>query len=168
MSEATKEIELNKLSLDQLNGLKEQHQQEIENYKAQHGDLASASARFRESLNAVKNLKKGPLQKPLGLGLKKPLSGPLLVPMTQSLYVPGELVDVDKVLVDIGTGYFLEKSTQDAKDLLERRLDLLSKNADSIASVLLQKQRNLEAIVMMMQWKLKHIQESKAQSDRNR
>jgi len=32
----------------------------------------------------------------------------MLVPLTQSLYVPGELADTDHVLVDIGTGYFVE------------------------------------------------------------
>lgn len=29
--------------------------------------------------------------------------------MTESLYVPGQLANTERVLVDIGTGYFLEK-----------------------------------------------------------
>jgi prefoldin alpha subunit len=32
----------------------------------------------------------------------------LLVPLTASLYVPGTLDDAEKVLVDVGTGYFIE------------------------------------------------------------
>lgn len=32
----------------------------------------------------------------------------ILVPLTASLYVPGYLDDADKVLVDVGTGYFVE------------------------------------------------------------
>jgi prefoldin alpha subunit len=32
----------------------------------------------------------------------------MLVPLTASLYVPGTLDEADKVLVDIGTGYFIE------------------------------------------------------------
>ena len=32
----------------------------------------------------------------------------MLVPLTASLYVPGTLDDADKVLVDVGTGYFIE------------------------------------------------------------
>ena len=32
----------------------------------------------------------------------------MLVPLTQSLYVPGELASTETVLVDIGTGYFVE------------------------------------------------------------
>ena len=33
----------------------------------------------------------------------------ILVPLTSSLYVPGTLADVKKVVVDIGTGYYVEK-----------------------------------------------------------
>lgn len=32
----------------------------------------------------------------------------MLVPLTASLYVPGTLDDADRVLVDVGTGYFIE------------------------------------------------------------
>jgi hypothetical protein len=32
----------------------------------------------------------------------------MLVPLTQSLYVPGELASTETVLVDVGTGYFVE------------------------------------------------------------
>ena len=34
----------------------------------------------------------------------------MLVPLTASLYAPGTLDDADKILVDIGTGYFVEVS----------------------------------------------------------
>jgi prefoldin alpha subunit len=33
----------------------------------------------------------------------------ILVPLTSSLYVPGKLANVEKVVVDIGTGYYVEK-----------------------------------------------------------
>lgn len=32
-----------------------------------------------------------------------------LLPLTASLYVPGKLSDPEKVIVDIGTGYYVEK-----------------------------------------------------------
>jgi hypothetical protein len=34
----------------------------------------------------------------------------MMVPLTQSLYAPGRVGDSGKVLVDIGTGYFVEVS----------------------------------------------------------
>jgi len=33
----------------------------------------------------------------------------ILVPLTSSLYVPGKLKNAGKVLVDVGTGYYIEK-----------------------------------------------------------
>lgn len=33
----------------------------------------------------------------------------VLVPLTSSLYVKGKLTDREKVLVDVGTGFYVEK-----------------------------------------------------------
>lgn len=33
----------------------------------------------------------------------------VLVPLTSSLYVPGKLSDVEHVVVDVGTGYYIKK-----------------------------------------------------------
>lgn len=33
----------------------------------------------------------------------------ILVPLTTSLYVPGTLADKNKVIVDVGTGFYVEK-----------------------------------------------------------
>lgn len=37
---------------------------------------------------------------------------PILVPLTPSLYVPGQLASTDVVLVDVGTGFYVEKVCQ--------------------------------------------------------
>ena len=34
---------------------------------------------------------------------------PILVPLTTSLYVPGTLADTENVIVDVGTGFYVEK-----------------------------------------------------------
>jgi prefoldin alpha subunit len=34
---------------------------------------------------------------------------PILVPLTSSLYVPGSLADTENVIVDVGTGFYVEK-----------------------------------------------------------
>lgn len=33
----------------------------------------------------------------------------ILVPLTSSLYVKGKMADREKVLVDVGTGFYVEK-----------------------------------------------------------
>lgn len=47
---------------------------------------------------------------------------PILVPITQSLYVKGTLATADSVMVDIGTGYFVEKSVKSAGEYLDRKV----------------------------------------------
>lgn len=33
----------------------------------------------------------------------------ILVPLTSSLYVPGTIADTENVIVDVGTGFYVEK-----------------------------------------------------------
>lgn len=47
---------------------------------------------------------------------------PSQVPLTQSLYVPGRVVEPDKMLVDVGTGYYVEKDQQKTVEFLERKV----------------------------------------------
>ena len=42
--------------------------------------------------------------------------------MTQSLYVPGNVVEADKMLVDVGTGYYVEKDQKKTTEFLERKV----------------------------------------------
>jgi prefoldin alpha subunit len=40
---------------------------------------------------------------------KPPSDKTILVPLTNSLYVPGKLSDPEHVIVDVGTGYYIRK-----------------------------------------------------------
>ena len=51
-----------------------------------------------------------------------PEGGNILVPLNQSLYVPGKVIDPSKVLVELGTGYYCEKSISSAKELIDRKV----------------------------------------------
>lgn len=45
-----------------------------------------------------------------------------LVPLTNSLYVPGKLADLDNVIVDVGTGYYVKKVRFRYKELYTRAI----------------------------------------------
>ena len=78
----------------------------------------------------------------------------IMVPLTASLYVPGRVTDTEKVMVDIGTGYFVEKDVAGAQALLDRKIAVIVANADNIQGIARQKQKNLEVIQDMMRMKL--------------
>lgn len=82
-----REIQPMQLSLEQLNGLKQQHEEEIQELTKQIESLATAKSRF---LTAKATL--------LDLG-STPENRKMLVPLNSSLYVPGKIVNPDKVSV---------------------------------------------------------------------
>lgn len=45
----------------------------------------------------------------------------IMVPLTSSLYVPGIMEDSDKVLLEVGAGYFVEENVEKARDYCERK-----------------------------------------------
>lgn len=88
--------ELEKLSVDQLKAVKEQTDLEVNLLQDSLNNIRSASARLDVASSALQNLS------------LRSHGQKMLVPLTASLYVPGTLEDADKVLVDVGTGYFIE------------------------------------------------------------
>mmetsp|Transcript_26283 Transcript_26283/g.80879 ORF Transcript_26283/g.80879 Transcript_26283/m.80879 type:complete len:159 (+) Transcript_26283:208-684(+) len=150
------QIDISQMSLEQLNQYKGQFEQEIKSLHARHSDLKQAEGRFRQSKDALAAVS------PDDEGRR------MLVPLTQSLYVPGKLCDVDKMLVELGTGYYLEKTQDGASEMLDRKITLVTKKADDIDTVVAQKQQNYEAIVQMMNMKMGQIQEKRAELERQR
>ena len=142
------------MSLEQLNTYKGQFENEIKQLHARHGGLKQAEGRFRQSKDALAAISKDDEGRRM------------LVPLTQSLYVPGELGDPDQLLVELGTGYYIEKTQQGATELLDRKIGTVSKNAEDINTVVASKQQNYDAIVQMMQVKMAQIQERRSELQR--
>lgn len=71
---------------------------------------------------------------------------PLLVPLTSSLYVPGALSDTEHVLVDVGTGYFIEKKTADAVKFYQGKVETLGKNLADLEKIVAQKSQNTRVV----------------------
>lgn len=67
------------------------------------GQLKQAQNRFADCIESCKAIHEKNEEKTI------------LVPLTSSLYVPGKLADVQKVIVDIGTGYYVEKVRRRAR-----------------------------------------------------
>ncbi|XP_051562814.1 prefoldin subunit 5 isoform X2 [Myxocyprinus asiaticus] len=86
----------------------------------------------------------------------------LLVPLTSSMYVPGKLHDVDHVLVDVGTGYFVEKNVEDGKEFFKRKIDFLTKQIEKIQPALQEKHAMKQAVVEVMNMKLQQLHSQQA------
>lgn len=103
-------IALSDLDVGQLADVKRQLEEELGHLTESYTQLKQAQAKFAACIDNVKQLNKG-----LGFSTQRIRSAqsidkPILVPLTNSLYVPGKLSDTDHVIVDVGTGYFVKKA----------------------------------------------------------
>ncbi|XP_059415371.1 prefoldin subunit 5-like [Carassius carassius] len=143
-------VNLTELSLPQLEGLKTQLDQETEFLSSSIGQLKVVQTKYveaKESLNVLNKSNEGK---------------ELLVPLTSSMYVPGKLNDVDHVLVDVGTGYFVEKKVEDGKEFFKRKIDFLTKQIEKIQPALQEKHAMKQAVVEVMNMKLQQLQSQQA------
>ncbi len=60
--------------------------------------------------------------------------------------MPGTLEPSERVLVDIGTSFFVGKSAADAAELLQKKATLLKANTDSLYKVIVEKRGNLDVV----------------------
>ncbi|KAG9070798.1 subunit of tubulin prefoldin [Linnemannia hyalina] len=148
---AQQKIELQDLDLQQLVEVKKQLEEELSHLTSSFGQLKQAQNRFADCIESCKSVDASNEDKTI------------LVPLTSSLYVPGKLANVEKVIVDIGTGYYVEKTTEDAIKFYNGKVDFVKENLDKIQATVAQKQGNLRSLVDMMQYKMQiQQQEQKA------
>lgn len=137
------QIDLTSLSVDNLSAVKKQLDDELEHLTNSFSKLRQAQNRFRECIKSVKN------------GVNESCAGKtLLVPLTASLYVPGKLSDMEHVLVDVGTGYYVEKSTVDAIKFYEAKVDTLGQNLLDLEKIVAQKGQNVKIVEEVLRTKV--------------
>jgi len=88
----------------------------------------------------------------------------VLVPLTASLYVSGTMGDPDKVMVDIGTGYYVEKKAEGGIDYCKRKVTLLSESLTSLAEIIKQKRQQVQTCQQVFEMKMKQFQQQEAQA----
>eukprot|EP00899_Mesostigma_viride_P014040 jgi/Mesvir1/22637/Mv14072-RA.1 len=140
-SQGPETIDISRLSFEQLRSLKEQLDAEVDTLTEQFKQLRSYVGRLEQSSSSVQCL-----------GNDKP--GMSLTKSYISLYVPGTLGANDTVLVEIGTGYFVEKTRADALDFFHRKTQLVQASLAQVAQIIASKGQNQEMLTMAMQQKL--------------
>uniref|UniRef100_A0A8C2HMP2 Prefoldin subunit 5 n=1 Tax=Cyprinus carpio TaxID=7962 RepID=A0A8C2HMP2_CYPCA len=145
-------VNLTELSLPQLEGLKTQLDQETEFLSSSIAQLKVVQTKYveaKDSLNVLNKSNEGEYY---------------FVPLTALLqmYVPGKLNDVDHVLVDVGTGYFVEKNVEDGKEFFKRKIDFLTKQIEKIQPALQEKHAMKQAVVEVMNMKLQQLHSQQA------
>ncbi|XP_065883605.1 prefoldin subunit 5-like [Dysidea avara] len=142
-------VNLSELNFTQLDQLRNQVQQEI-------AVLQSSMSQLKEIQQRLKDSKEN-----AALLTPDTEGKDILVPLTASMYIPGKLKHNNKVMVDIGTGYYVEKSVKEAKEYFQRRMDHITKQIEVLQPTAAEKVKLRETIMMLMQAKFQaHLQQS--------
>ncbi|XP_027367116.1 probable prefoldin subunit 5 [Abrus precatorius] len=141
-------ISLERMSVEQLKAVKEQTDLEVNLLQDSLSNIRTATTRLEIASSALHDLS------------LRPQGKKMLVPLTASLYVPATLHDAQHVLVDVGTGYFIEKTMVEGKDYCERKINLLKSNFDQLVEVASKKKNVADEAGVILQAKLKQLASS--------
>lgn len=138
-------INLDTMSLDQLDQLKQQEEGRLQALTARYSQLRSAAARLNAAQSAVSEFSPA-------------LEGKqVMIPLTASIYVPAKLKDPNKLMVELGTGYFAEKTAKETSAFLGRKLKIVDANSENATKVIQVTRQNLESVQLAMQGKMLEI-----------
>ncbi|KAK4240720.1 Prefoldin [Achaetomium macrosporum] len=137
-------VDLASLSAQQLSAVKKQLDGEVEHLSTSYAQLAAAQAKFKECLRVVRSGSSSSFDKEKSI----------LVPLTNSLYVKGQLADPDRVLVDVGTGFYVEKDTASAAEFYEAKIKELAGNIQGLEGIVQAKTNNLRMVEEVLRQKV--------------
>eukprot|EP00800_Vazella_pourtalesii_P003235 TRINITY_DN1325_c0_g1_i1.p1 TRINITY_DN1325_c0_g1~~TRINITY_DN1325_c0_g1_i1.p1 ORF type:complete len:158 (+),score=38.63 TRINITY_DN1325_c0_g1_i1:39-512(+) len=142
MAQAATPIDVNSLQIPQLEQLRGALEEEIQILTNSLQQLKKFQLKFVESKECLQKFKPGNEGKTL------------LVPLTSSMYVPGVMSNPDKVIVEVGTGFYIEKDIPQAEMFFERRVVYITEQMQKLQPTLQEKFQSKEAIVGVLQQKV--------------
>ncbi|KAL8722411.1 MAG: hypothetical protein Q9225_001090 [Loekoesia sp. 1 TL-2023] len=138
-------INLSSLPIPQLTSIKNQLTQELQHLTNSFAQLRAAQTKFKDCIKSIRD----------GMEKEGKKEGtPILVPLTPSLYVPGQLAATETVLVDIGTGFYVEKTPPAARKFYTSKVEELSKNLKDLETIVQGKQGNLTVVEYILRQKM--------------
>ncbi len=88
-----------------------------------YSQLVSATNKFHDSKLVLNYLK------------ERAWGKEIMVPLTSSLYVPGRMDDNNKVMIEVGAGYFIEEGVDKSREYCERKAKALQENANKVGEI---------------------------------
>ncbi|CAH1775955.1 unnamed protein product, partial [Owenia fusiformis] len=142
MASKGQQVDITTLPVPQLNQLNQQLEQEVEFFQNSLSQLKMAQAKFIDSQECLDTVK------PENEGKD------ILVPLTSSMYVTGQLRDTSSVMIDVGTGYYVEKDVAKAKLYFKKKIEYLTKQMEKIQPALQDKYRTKQAVMEVLQMRV--------------
>ncbi|GLB42852.1 putative prefoldin subunit [Lyophyllum shimeji] len=143
-------ISINDLDVAQLADVRKQLEEELNHLTNSFAQLKQAQAKFKACIENVGDVKPQNIAKTI------------LVPLTNSLYVPGKLSDPEHVIVDVGTGYYVEKTRAQALKHYADKVEYIRTNLDTLEDTIQKKRDNMNYVTNILQVKVQAQTQSKS------
>lgn len=141
MSTEPTNVDLNSLPPQKLVEFRKSIDEEITHFTQSLQALAAAQSKLKDCISSINNLEQSKEDN-------------LLVPLTSSLYIPGQVVTRNRYLVDIGTGYYVEKLAKKAKLGYDKKIKKLDEDAKKLKGILVQKNELLNTVNLILRKKV--------------
>ncbi|KAK2609010.1 hypothetical protein QQS21_002380 [Conoideocrella luteorostrata] len=155
MSGERETINLDTLEPQQLAQVKKQLDEELEHLTSSYAQLHGAQNKFKDCLRCVDSRN----------AATEASSNSVLVPLTNSLYVKGELSSTETVLVDVGTGFLIEKKLKAAQQFYDGKTKELGNNLKELEAIVQRKQTNVRAVEEVLRQKIMAAQAAQSQEN---
>lgn len=155
----------------------------MEHLTGSYQQLKQAQAKFRSCVSDISELtptSKGPSSTRENSGQDADIVGKeILIPLTSSLYVPGKLTDVENVVIDVGTGYYVKKvsvchlctfaapccgliyqNKDEATKHYTTKQEFVQGNLETLQKTIERKQDNAQSVVQVLQMKMQEQQKA--------
>ncbi|CAO1626484.1 unnamed protein product [Parajaminaea phylloscopi] len=157
------QIDVTSLSPPELLEVRQQLTSELEHLTSSYASLRSVQARFTSCIQALKHLPSS--------SSSSSSSQPSLIPLSSSLYVPGTLAvsedegEAARVIVDVGTGYYVEKTVSEAEEMYKGKVTYVGENVEKLQQTIERKQDNLRVVGEILQMKTAQLRQQQQQQD---
>ncbi|PNH47674.1 hypothetical protein VD0004_g704 [Verticillium dahliae] len=142
-SQGGETVNLSTLDVQQLGQVKKQIEEELEHLTQSFAQLHAVQGKFKECQRIVKT-RPGSIE-----GERS-----VLVPLTNSLYVRGELSDPGRVVVDVGTGFYVEKESSAAELFYNAKIKQLAQNIQDLEVIVQRKTANVRSVEDVLRQKV--------------
>ncbi|CAI5757807.1 unnamed protein product [Candida verbasci] len=143
-------IDLNSLPPQQLIEFRKNIDSEIQHFTQSLQALQTAQSKLKDCISTIDNVENSKQEN-------------LLVPLTSSLYIPGKILKRNEYLVDIGTGYYVEKSAKDSKVVYDKKIKKLDVDSKKLKDILIQKNELLNGINLILRRKVLEMEKEQEQ-----
>lgn len=148
-------MDITKLAIPQLQQLREQMIEDAEALTSSFAQLRQIQGKYT-SCSEVLNHLQGP--KETSESESGAVGREVLVPLTNSLYVPARVASDRNVVVDVGTGYYVDRTAEDAQAYYKRKIEFLDKNTAKLQQTIGERRQQVNSVTDVLRARLEQAQ----------